>query len=130
MAAFDKRLHQVEAQLAENENLLIKGSLSELNKDRSTGLSLELTPKPVQMIDYILRFENLESDMNRLMLAYNYTLRYSDNRVNGGKSSKKSPIMSVSDLDEETISLINTVYKYDFYFLGYTMLGPSNGGRK
>jgi hypothetical protein len=56
-------------------------------------------------VDHVLRFEDLQNEMNSLMKAYNYTLRYSMERVNGGKKAQDSTRekMGFRDLDDDTI---------------------------
>ena len=62
---------------------------------------------------HILKFENIEEEFNNLMKQYNYDITLVKHLNN---SEKK---YTVDDLTDETISIINTIYKNDFDLFNY-----------
>jgi len=65
---------------------------------------------------HVLKFENLEIEFNALMKLYNYKCT-----LNKKIQVSKNKRFTINDLSKDTIKLINTVYKKDFEFFGYTM---------
>lgn len=65
---------------------------------------------------HILKFENLEIEFNTLMNQYNYKCT-----LNKKIQVSKNKRFTINDLSKDTIKLINTVYKKDFEYFGYTM---------
>lgn len=66
--------------------------------------------------DHILRFENLETEFNALMMRYNFTMRLNKHENKGDKK------LSISDLSPENITKINNYYHKDFEKFGYSMI--------
>ena len=68
-------------------------------------------------VDHILRFENLDEDFSRLMKQYDIKnldlLHYN--------KSKSNINVSIHDLNQKSIELINKVYKKDFELFNYEM---------
>jgi hypothetical protein len=69
-----------------------------------------------QIIKYVLRFENLESEFNQLMEDLNLEPRLTL-RMNVGNKR-----FGVNDLTPETLRIIEEVYRADFENFGYPML--------
>ena len=65
----------------------------------------------------VLRFESLKEDFENLMKKYNMNIKL-DIKINVGKNKK----FSINDFDNETINLINKVYKRDFILFNYKFI--------
>jgi len=70
-------------------------------------------------VDNIIYFENLQNDFTNLLRKHNINYNPKLPKVNKSKIKKK---FNISDLDEETINLINCVYKKDFEIFGYKLI--------
>lgn len=74
-----------------------------------------------QVIDHILRFENLDEDFDALMQLYNLDIEL-PKKLNARNSTD---LLTVRDLTIETIYVINKVYMMDFVRFSYPMVfGP------
>jgi hypothetical protein len=71
----------------------------------------------IQKVKYILKFENLKYDMEKLLKMYGINSEFN---INHNKSQTK--YFSIKELYPETIQLINTFYKSDFENFGYQMI--------
>jgi hypothetical protein len=77
-----------------------------------------------QMIDHIVHFEYLADDFNPLARKYNLNLTIPQTKVNARKTVRED-VLTREDLDNETISLINTICRKDFVLgRGYEMMKP------
>jgi hypothetical protein len=65
---------------------------------------------------HVLKFENIEEEFNTLMKQYSYNFTLVKHLNN---SEKK---YTVDDLTDETISIINNIYKKDFDLFGYKQI--------
>lgn len=65
---------------------------------------------------HILSFENLESDFNKLMRMYNLDLTLNKHL------NKREYVFTKDDFTNETIDIINKVYKRDFEQFNYKMI--------
>lgn len=65
---------------------------------------------------HVLSFENLESDFNKLMCRYNLDLTLSKHL------NKREYVFTKDDFTNETIDIINRVYKLDFEQFNYKMI--------
>lgn len=70
-----------------------------------------------QVIDHILRFENLDEDFDALMKLYNLDIEL-PKKLNARNSTD---LLTVKDLTMETIYVINKVYLMDFVRFSYPM---------
>ena len=69
-------------------------------------------------VKHILHYENLEEEFNTLMKHYNMSLRYSKKKIN---ASLRDRNLTISDLNEKTLAVINSVYAKDFADFGYAV---------
>lgn len=69
---------------------------------------------------HVLKYENLKSDFENLMKDYGYNLELNTHVNIGNKGEYKK--FSIQDMDKDTITLINKVYKKDFDIFGYEMI--------
>lgn len=77
-----------------------------------------------QIIDHILKFENLEEEFNNLMVEYGYDMRL-DRHVNPAKPDWVNLIgekYTISDLEPKTINVINHAYHDDFINFNYNKI--------
>ena len=65
---------------------------------------------------HVLSFENLESDFNKLMRRYNLDLTLNKHL------NKREYVFTKDDFTNETIDIINRVYKLDFEQFNYNMM--------
>ena len=77
-----------------------------------------------QIVDHIIRFENLTAEFDDLMQIYglNITLLHGEKTNQGHQSSSNNnnnSRLTVSDLDPTTLEIINKFYQRDFELLGY-----------
>lgn len=76
-----------------------------------------------QMVDHILRFENLTNEFNSLMIQYNISIELTTStKVNEWKSNGIQSRMTVKNLTNETLDILNEVYKEDFQRFHYRMI--------
>ena len=76
-----------------------------------------------QMVDHILRFENLTNDFNSLMVQYNISIELTTStKVNAWKSNGIQGRMTVKNLTNEYLDILNEVYKEDFQRFHYRMI--------
>lgn len=114
-----------EAAVYPKQNLLQK-TLNEMNQ----YLRFKITKRShtgdhyTEQYKYILdkkmfvgKFENIVHDFNHLMHLYNMNIRMYHNNNNNHFTHN----YTVFDLDDDTIQLINKVYKYDFVLFEYEM---------
>ena len=73
---------------------------------------LYLDPDGIARIN-ILKFENIEQEFNQLMEDYQLNIQLNE------KHNISKNIFSIKDFDNQTISLINQVYRNDFNLFGY-----------
>ena len=66
-------------------------------------------------VSEILRFENLETDFKKLCLKYNYP------NIKLEKINKTGKVVTINDLNSESIKTINKIYKKDFINFNYEM---------
>ena len=64
------------------------------------------------LVDYILKYENIEIEFNNLMNLYNIDIKY----INNGNTSHK---FTINDISRGNMDLINDVYHYDFVYFNY-----------
>lgn len=64
----------------------------------------------------ILHFENLKEEFENLMIKYNLDIKFDEHY------NKSEKMFDISDFSNETMELINTVYKKDFEIFGYTII--------
>lgn len=69
-------------------------------------------------IKHVLHYENLEDEFNTLMKHFNMSLRYTKQKINASLMDRK---LTISDLTEKTLTVINRVYAKDFTALGYAV---------
>lgn len=69
----------------------------------------------IKIVDYILKFENIDIEFNNLMKKYNIDLKYK-------KYENKNKKFNVKDISSENIKLINFVYNKDFKYFNYKKL--------
>ena len=85
-------------------------------KNNKSALDCHLIPQTeyTQHCDHILRFENLEKEVNQLFKQYDldYITLSKDNQT-------KKKCLKLSDLDKECKDIIYTLYKSDFDNFGY-----------
>ena len=70
-----------------------------------------------QIIDHILRYENLEDEFNSLMKSYDLNIRLDTHE------NKANKLYAVKDINQKNIDLINKTYHKDFVLFGYRKLG-------
>ena len=70
---------------------------------------------------HVLRFENLTSDFNQLMIQYQYPIRLKTHLNHGKRSHKK---FGLKDLSPQNIDLIRRVYQKDFEIFNYSQSVP------
>ena len=70
---------------------------------------------------HVLRFENLTSDFNQLMVQYQYPIRLKTHFNHGKRSHKK---FGLKDLSPQNIDLIRRVYQKDFEIFNYSQSVP------
>jgi hypothetical protein len=64
----------------------------------------------------VLKFENIEAEFNLLMKLYNINLTLNSHL------NRSETFLTIKDINNFNIALINDVYKDDFAFFGYKML--------
>ena len=67
----------------------------------------------------ILKFENVAEEFNQLMTEYQLNIQLTE------KHNVSNNIFSITDFDQETISLINQVYQKDFDLFDYSLINPT-----
>lgn len=77
-----------------------------------------------QLVQHILRKESLHQDFARLIKDYNLNVSLPKLATNAATGSK----LTVRDLSNATIALINEYYKLDFELLGYKMMEVASEG--
>lgn len=81
-------------------------------------------------VTHILHFESLQVEFEALMQQYGLTNIVLLRANVGSAATRQSRRMTVDDLDETTIELINQRYAVDFERLGYTRIRqPTNNNR-
>ena len=79
-----------------------------------------------QLVDHVIRFENLTFEFDELMRLYGLNVTLSQNaKVNQGHRSDEGFRFSFKDMTQKTLDLINEVYQKDFELLGYPMINTS-----
>lgn len=75
-----------------------------------------------KVVDHVLRFENLNDDFSALMNLYDLPIELPQKK--NARNMTKS-ILTVANLTEKTIQVINEVYEQDFNRFGYQQVrGP------
>ena len=79
-----------------------------------------------QIVDHILRYENLAEEFDNLMRAYGIPIKM-PNKTNATvrhtyKAGEKKRIFKAGDLTAANVMLINRVYDLDFEYFGYTKM--------
>ena len=79
-----------------------------------------------QIVNHIIRFENITSEFDELMRLYGLNVSLSQNeKINQGHQSAEGVKFSTKDFSQYTLNLINEVYQQDFELLGYPKLMTS-----
>lgn len=68
-----------------------------------------------EYVIHILKFEQLLTEFNTLMSRYNINI----NLIHSNTQPKK---FTIYDLDKDSLSLINTIYKKDFEYFNYEII--------
>jgi hypothetical protein len=76
-------------------------------------------------VKHVLHYENLEDEFNTLMKHFNMSLRYTKQKINASLMDRK---LTISDLTEKTLTVINRVYAKDFAALGYAVKTVTTDG--
>jgi len=71
-----------------------------------------------KILDHVLRFENLSEEFPALMKQYHYEYIQLPEKHTNLVTDKK---LTVNDLDDRTIKLLNRVYELDFLLFDYDM---------
>ncbi|KAI2492995.1 sulfotransferase family [Fragilaria crotonensis] len=80
-----------------------------------------------QVIDHVIRFENITSEFDELMRLYGLNVTLSQNeKINQGHQSAEGMKFSTKDFTQQTLALINEVYRKDFELLGYPTMTTSH----
>ena len=72
-----------------------------------------------RMIDHVIKLENLNDEFARLMNEYDIDVRLPETKIN---SRKADSALTVDDLDDKSIKLINRAYHDDFDRFNYKMI--------
>lgn len=71
-----------------------------------------------QFVDFIIRYENLNNDIEKLNTIYNFNIPlYSNNNIEKNYISK---------FNKESITKINKLYEKDFLLFNYTIIDPNS----
>jgi len=71
----------------------------------------------IKIVDDILRFEHLDTDLNNINIAYNMNLKLNIKE----KVNSSTKICSIEDITKENIELIHELYYKDFIAFNYNM---------
>ena len=118
---FKKNYEKLNRKNVKNFNITIR----ELIKNRDIENGNHFSEQYLYFDDtstiHILRYENIKEEYDNLMKQYDLPLRWDhDNKIN----NRRTNWFSIEDFDNETINLINEVYKKDFEIFGYKIIEP------